>query len=421
MKPSTGKKRRGWEDRKQMKKKSPFICGLDVGTSKICMVIVRKHHDGALEFIGSGHAESRGLEKGVVVDLNDAAAAIRKAADEAEKKAGISVESVRLGAGGNHFQSFNSRGAVTVAGERQEVTSKMEAEVITASQSLVIPNDREIRHVLTQEFFLDGKGGIKNPVGLFGSQLDVNVHIMTCQSALIQNLINAVNRAEMRVGNVIAQPLAAAESVLTRDEKELGVAMIDIGGGSTGIAVYKENAVRFTKILPVGGHNFTRDLNIILRTPIDKAEHIKKTSGTVLSERIEAQNTLTVPGMGEREPQSVTRENVCDILNARAVQLMELIGSELRKAAADRSGSLPIAGVVITGGGSMLDGMMELAEKVLNTPVRRGLPMGIRGLTKELLHPEYSTAFGLIQFGAEDFLLRPQPKGFLNRILSLME
>jgi cell division protein FtsA len=404
-----------------MKKKSPFICGLDVGTSKICMVIVREHYDGALEFISSGHAESRGLEKGVVVNLNDAASAIRMAADEAEKKAGISVESVRLGAGGDHFQGLNSRGAVTVAGDRHEVTSKLEAQVIAASQSIVIPDDHEIRHVLTQEFFLDGKGGIKKPVGLFGSQLDVNVHIITCRSAPIQNLINAVNRAEMRVRNVIAQPLAAAESVLTSDEKERGVAMIDIGGGSTGITVSKENAVRFTKILPVGGHNFTRDLNIILRTPIDSAEHIKKTSGTVLAERVEAQNTVTVPGMGDREPQSVAQKNVCDILNARAMDLMRLISGELRRAAAEGSWSPLIAGVVITGGGSMLDGMMELAEKVLNTSVRRGLPMGIRGLTGELLHPEYSAAFGLTQFGSEDFLLSPQPKGLFNRIWSLME
>jgi len=402
-------------------KKNPYICGLDVGTSKVCMVIAGRQPGGGLELISSGYAESHGLNRGVVVNLDEAAAAIRAAAAEAEKKAGASVESVRLGAGGDHFQSINSRGAVTVSGERQEVTPELAAQVIAASQSLVIPHDREIKHVLTQEFFLDGQGGIKNPVGLFGSQLDVTVHIITCRSSLIQNLITAVNHAEMRVQKVIAQPLAAAEAVLTKDEKELGVAMIDIGGGSTNIAVFRQNAVQFTKNLPIGGYSFTRDLAIGVQTPLEEAERIKKTSGTVLAQKVDVEETVTVPGMGVRSSRTVTRRTVCDILHARAMELLELIGDQIRAAT---DGSPLVAGVVITGGGGKLDGITELAEETLDMQARLGLPMGIHGMGEELQKPEYATAVGLTLFGAENPLVKPPPGGiqrFVGKFLSFME
>ena len=406
---------------KLRKKGNPIICGLDVGASKICMVIVREQADDAPELVSYGFAGSQGLNKGVVVNLDDAAVAIRKAVTQAEKKVNMSSDWVRLGAGGDHFQSFNSRGAVTVAGERQEVTPELASQVIGAAQSLVVPPDREIVHVLAQEFFLDGHGGIKNPVGLFGSQLDVNVHIMTCQSALIQNLINAVNRAEMRVQKVIAQPLAAAEAVLTRDEKELGVAMIDLGGGSTNIAVFQQNAVQFTKTLPVGGHSFTRDLAIGLQTPIEDAERIKKDWGTVLSEKIDEEELVSVPGIGTRPSRTVERKVIGAILRARATELLELIDSHLRMAT---DGSRLVAGIVITGGGSMLDGMLELAEEFFDMPVRLGLPMGIQGLKDELLRPEYATAVGLTLFPAGGSMPGPSPKGaqwFIGKFLSWVE
>jgi len=406
---------------KLKKKKNPIICGLDVGASKICMVIAREHVDGSLELLSHGYSESRGLNKGVVVNLDDAAAAIRKAAGEAEKKINMSADWVRLGAGGEHFESFNSRGAVSITGERQEVTADLASQVITASQSLVIPTDREIVHVLPQEFFLDGQGGIKNPVGLFGSQLDVNVHIMTCQSALIQNLINAVNRAEMRVQKVVAQPLAAAEAVLTKDEKELGAVMIDIGGGSTSVAVFQRNAVRFTTILPIGGYSFTRDLAYGLQTPIEEAERIKKASGTVLTEPIEDDDHIPVPGIGTHSTRTVGRKKISGILRARAVELLELINERLR-AAADESQL--VAGIVITGGGSMLDGMLELTEEYLDMPARRGLPMGIQGLNDELSRPECASAVGLTLFGAGASVPVPSPRGtqwFFGKFLSLME
>jgi cell division protein FtsA len=275
--------------------------------------------------------------------------------------------------------------------------------VIRAAQSVPIPPDREVIHILPQEFFLDDQGGIQNPVGLYGSRLDVNIHVVTCQSALNQNLINAVNRAQMRVKKVVLGQLASAEAVLTKDERELGTALIDIGGGTTDIAIFVRNAVQFTKVLPVGGAHFSRDLAIGLQTPMEHAERIKKDLGTVLIERIREGETAEVPGMGTRPARPVPRTAVCEILRDRAVELLELVKDQIWKAVQNER---LIAGAVITGGGSMLDGMVELAEETLGMPVRQGLPMGVRGLTEELSHPVYATAIGLALCAAQEAGLR---------------
>lgn len=380
-------------------KKDRIISALDVGTTKICLVIAKAHRDGSLEVLSTGYSDSSGLRKGVVVDLDAAAASIRKARDEAESKANVSVDWVTIGAAGDHFQSFNSHGAITIEGNHQEVTSEEMAQVIHAAQSVPIPPDREIIHILPQEFFLDDHGGIQNPVGLYGSRLDVNIHVVTCQSALNQNLINAVNKAQMRVKKVILGQLASAEAVLTRDERELGSAVIDIGGGTTDIAIFMRNAVQYTNVLPVGGANFSRDLAIGLQTPTDEAERIKKEFGTVLTERIRDGETTEVPGMGNRPARSVPRSLVCDILRDRGVELLELIKDQIWKAMGNER---LIAGAVLTGGGSMLDGMLDLAEETLGMPVRQGSPMGIRGLTNDLSHPVYATSIGLALCAAEE-------------------
>jgi cell division protein FtsA len=386
------------------------------------MMIARAHSDGGIEVLSTGYANSSGLKKGVVVDLEEASASIRKAADEAESKSGLSVDWVTIGAAGDHFQSFNSHGAVTIEGNHQEVTAEEMEQVIRAAQSIPIPPDREVIHVLPQEFFLDDHGGIINPVGLFGSRLDVNIHVVTCQSAQNQNLINAVNRAQMRVKRVILQQLASAEAVLTRDERELGTAVIDIGGGTTDIAVFIKNAVQFTKVLAVGGAHFTRDLAIGLQTPMEDAERIKKESGTVLTERTLEGEAVVIPGMGTRAARSVSRRAICDILRDRAAEILELIKDQLWKAVENER---LIAGVVLTGGGSMLDGMLELTEETLGLPVRQGLPLGVRGLTEELSHPVYATSVGLALFGAEEAGYRKKnigktngSSGFFGKILS---
>ncbi len=405
-----------------MSKNIRIICFLDFGTTKICMMIARVRSDGGIEVLSTGYAHSSGLKKGVVVDLDEAAASIRKAADEAESKSGVSVDWVTVGATGDHFQSFNSHGAVTIEGEHQEVTADEMAQVIRAAQSIPIPPDREVIHVLPQEFFLDDLGGIQNPVGLFGSRLDVNIHVVTCQSAQNQNLINAVNKAQMRVKKVILQQLASAEAVLTKDERELGTAVIDIGGGTTDIAVYLNNAVQFTRVLPVGGAHFTRDLAIGLQTPMEEAERIKKESGTVLTERAGDGETILIPGMGTRTARTVTRMAVCEILRDRAVEILELIRDQLSKAIENER---LIAGVVLTGGGSMIDGMLELTEEMLGMPARQGLPLGVQGLTQELSHPVYATSVGLALYGAEEAGYRGKnsgksngSKGLFGRILS---
>jgi cell division protein FtsA len=380
-------------------KKNQIVCGLDVGTSKICMMIARAHPDGSLELISTGYSNSSGLRKGLVIDLEEAAASIRKAADEAEFKSDISVDWVTVGAAGDHFQSFNSHGAIKIDGDRQEVTVEEMAQVIQAAQSVPIPPEREIIHVLPQEFFLDDNGGIQNPVGLYGSRLDVNIHVVTCQSALNQNLVNAVNRAQMRVKRVVLEQLASAEAVLTMDERELGTVVLDIGGGTSDIAIFANNAVQFTTTLPVGGAHFTRDLAIGLQTPIEEAERIKKESGTVLTERISEEDKVVVPGIGTRATRSVPHSVVCGILRDRAAELLELVKDQIWAALKnDRI----IAGVVVTGGGSLLDGILELTEETLGLPVRHGLPLGVQGLTNELSHPVYATAIGLALFGAEE-------------------
>jgi len=384
-------------------KKDRIICGLDVGTTKICLMIARAHRDGSLELLSTGYADSSGLKKGVVVDLEEAAASIQKARDEAELKSNISVDWVTISAAGDHFQGFNSHGAITIEGSHQEVTADNMTAVIRAAQSVPIPPDREVIHILPQEFFLDDQGGIQNPVGLYGSRLDVNIHVVTCQSALNQNLINAVNRAQMRVKKVVLGQLASAEAVLTKDERELGTALIDIGGGTTDIAIFVRNAVQFTKVLPVGGAHFSRDLAIGLQTPMEHAERIKKDLGTVLIERIREGETAEVPGMGTRPARPVPRTAVCEILRDRAVELLELVKDQIWKAVQNER---LIAGAVITGGGSMLDGMVELAEETLGMPVRQGLPMGVRGLTEELSHPVYATAIGLALCAAQEAGLR---------------
>jgi cell division protein FtsA len=403
-------------------KKNRIVCGLDVGTTKICMMIARAHPEGKLELISTGYANSSGLKKGVVVDLEEAAASIRKAADEAELKSGISVDWVIVGAAGDHFQSFNSHGAVTIEGDHGQVTAEDMSQVIRAAQSIPIPPEREVIHVLPQEFSLDDHDGYQNPVGLSCSRLDVNVHVVTCEAALNQNLINAVNRAQMRVKKVILQQLASAEAVLTRDEKELGVVVIDIGGGTTDIAIFGRNAVQFTKVLPVGGAHFTRDLAIGLQTPMDDAERLKKESGTVLTERLLEGETLEVPGMGTRAARSLLRASLCEILRDRAVELLEIIKDQIRKAGENQP---LVAGAVITGGGSMLDGMLELAEETLGMSVRQGLPLGVQNLSDELSHPVYATAIGLALFGAEEAGYRKKGLGkasstpwLFNRILS---
>jgi cell division protein FtsA len=373
-------------------RKANIICGLDVGTSKVCLLIARLSSKGELEVVSSGYALSAGLKKGVVVNMEQAAESIRKAAEEAEAQAGLSVDSVIVGVTGDHIQSYNCHGAITLEGDHRQVTEEDVAQVIKAAKSIPIPPGREIVHVITQEFFLDNRGDIQNPIGLTGSRLDVNIHVVTSESAINQNLINAVNLAQMRVARLVLQPLASAAAVLTTDEKELGTMVVDIGAATTDIALFARNAIRFTATLPLGGAHFTRDLAVGLRTPLEDAEEIKKGSGNVLTETIASDEAVTIPGIGTRLPRDVSRQVVARILRERAIELLELVKDQISRAGEREQ---LVAGAVLTGGGSMLGGILELAEQVLQIPVRQGLPTGIQELREDLSHPIFATAVGL--------------------------
>ncbi len=379
-------------------KKEQLVCGLDIGTSKICMLIARFLADGRLEVVNTGYSTSEGLRKAVVVDLDAASASIRKAVAEAELKSGLSVDWVTLGISGEHIQSYNCHGAVEVDAKRHEVSEEHVSQVIKAAQSIPMQGRREVIHIIAQQVILDGRGDIRNPVGLTGLRLDVNVHIVTCESAMMQDLITAANKAQVRVKRVILQQLASAEAVLTPDERELGAAVIDIGGGTTDIAVYARNAICFTAVIPVGGGHFTRDLAVGLRTPMDDAEAIKRQHGSVLISAVGDDENVEAKGMGSAGGKIIPRRLACGFLRDRAAELLELIRNQLTQ-----SGNFDqlMAGAVLTGGGSMLSGMVELAEDILGIPVRRGLPAGMRGLTGELAHPVYAAAVGLALLGGQ--------------------
>jgi cell division protein FtsA len=332
------------------------------------------------------------------------------------------VDWVTVGVSGDHIQSFNCHGAVAINGKHHEVSADDVAQVILAAQTVPIPPEREVIHVLPQEFLLDNRGEIRNPLGLTGLRLDVDVHVVTCDSSLTQNLINAVNKAQMRVRRAVLPQLAGAHAVLNEDEKELGTALIDIGGGTTDIALITRDAMRYSSVLPVGGLHFTRDLAVGLRTPLEEAERIKKQFGSVFTDEIADDEVIEIPGVATLRYRDVPRRTICQILRDRAIEVLELIKDQIA-----RSGYREqlVSGAVLTGGGSMLDGMTVLAEQILDMPVRQGLPQSVPGLAEELVHPVYSTAVGLIMLAMQDGTERKAYAGkasatpwFVNRFLS---
>ncbi|MFH1573238.1 MAG: cell division protein FtsA [Acidobacteriota bacterium] len=405
-----------------MARKERIISCLDVGTGKICAVVGRPAAEGRLEVLGAGLAPADGFHKGVVVDMDEASSSIQRAVQEAEAGSDVAMDWLHAGISGDYIQGFNCHGAITIEGRNREVTARDMNQVLEAAQSIPLPPAREIIHVLPQEFFLDNRGEIRNPVGLTGSRLDVDVHVVTAESAQIQNLVNAINRGHMRVRKVILRQLASAEAVLTGDEKDLGCAVVDIGAATTDIAIILRNAVRFTSMVPVGGMHFTRDLAVGLRTPLEEAERIKLAAGTALLEGIAEDELIDVPGIGARGTRPMIRRFACEILHHRAVELMELVKGQLESSAAIEQ---LMAGVVLTGGGGSLSGIQELAERLLQVPVRPGPPLQSLGLTEDLHHPSHATAVGLALLGAQDTDRFPARAGragstpwFVNRILS---
>ncbi len=379
-----------------MGKQDRYVVGLDIGTTKVCTIIGELQEDGRLDVVGIGTSPSKGLRKGVVVNLDSTVAAIKKATEEAELMSGVGVEQVFVGIAGSHIKGFNSRGVVAVSSKDREIGKEDIQRVIDAAKAVSIPQDREILHVLPQEFIVDEQDGIGDPLGMSGTRLEANVHIVTCSMTSAQNVVTCVNRAGIEVADTVLQQIASAESVLTPDEQELGVALVDIGGGTTDLAVFEKGAIWHTAVLPTGGEHFTNDIAVGLRTPIPEAEKIKKRHGVALATLVEDDEALDVPSVGGRKPRIVSRNMLCEIIQPRAEEILNLLHDEIRRAGYERTLN---SGLVLTGGGAIMEGIPEMAEQIFDLPVRRGGPLNVSGLTDVVQSPVYATAVGLLNYG----------------------
>ncbi len=378
------------------KKKDRYIFGLDIGTHKICAIVAEIMEEGRLDIIGIGQAESKGLRKGVVINLEATVDAIKRVLEEAELMAGVEIGSAYVGIAGTHIKGFNSRGVIAVSSKNRTIEREDVKRVIEAAKAVSIPMDREILHVLPQEFVVDDQDGIGDPTGMTGTRLEVNVHIITCSTTATQNTITCVNRAGLEVTDTVLTQIAAAEACLTSDEKELGVALVDIGGGTTDLAIFEKGSLWHTAVLQVGGEHFTNDVAVALRTPVNEAEKIKKKFGCALTSMIPEEDVVEVPSVGGRKPRIMARQVLGDVVQARAEEICQMVATEIRRAGFDRNLN---SGIVLTGGGSILEGMPEIAEQIFDMPVRRGSPAGIGGLVDVVASPVYSTAVGLVQAG----------------------
>jgi cell division protein FtsA len=370
--------------------------GLDIGTTKVCVIVAEPNENGSLDIVGFGTCPSKGLRKGVVINLDATIDSIKSAVEEAELMAGVSVEKAFVGIAGGHVRGFNSRGVVAISGKDHEVTRADIARVLNAARAVSIPPDREIFHVLPQEFIVDDQEGIGDPVGMTGTRLEANVYVVTGSISAVQNIVNCVNRAGIEVEDTVLEQLAASEATLTADEKEMGVAIIDVGGGTTDLALLERGAIRHISILPTGGDHFTNDIAVGLRTPVPEAERIKKKYGCAVPGLVGEEDTIEVPSVGGRKSRVLSRQILCEIIQPRAEEIFSLINEEIVRTGFDKSIN---AGAVLTGGGSIMEGIPEIAEDVLDMPVRRAAPVNVGGLSDGVNSPLFATPVGLILFG----------------------
>jgi len=376
-------------------RKERYLVGLDVGTSKVTAIVGEIAEDGAIDIIGIGMADSRGIKRGLVVNLEAAVDSIKRAVEEAELTAGIEIDSVHLALSGAHVKGFNSRGVVAVAGKNREISREDVRRAIDAAKAVNLPSGREILHVLPQDFVVDDQDGIGAPVGMTGSRLEVNVHIITGNSSSTQNIVACVNRAGVEVVETVLEQLAAADAVLTPDERELGVALVDIGGGTTDFAIFERGSLWHTGVISVGGDHFTNDIAVGLRTPVPDAEKVKRRCGCALSAMVGEDEVMEVASVGGRKPRIMSRRIISEILQPRAEEIFHLLWDEIRRAGFEKSLH---SGIVLTGGGAMLEGMAEIAEQIFDLPIRRGLPASVGGLTDHVNSPAFATAVGLVSY-----------------------
>jgi cell division protein FtsA len=371
------------------------VVGLDVGTSTVTCAVGEGLDEGGLDVVGIGVAESKGIKRGVVVNLEAAVESIKKAIDEAELTAGVDIDSVHLALSGPHIKGFNSRGVIAVAGKNREIARDDVRRAIEAAKAVNLPTGREILHVLPQDFVVDDQEGIGAPVGMTGTRLEVNVHIVTGSVSSSQNIVSCVNRAGVAVAGTVVQHLAAAEAVLTPDEKELGVALVDIGGGTADIAIFERGSLWHTGVVAIGGDHFTSDIAVGLRTPVPEAEKVKRKSGCALSSMVDESETIKVASVGGREPRLMSRRILSEILQPRAEEVFHLVWDEIRRAGYEKSLN---SGIVLTGGASILEGLPEIGEQIFDLPIRRGTPLGVGGLADHVNTPVFGTPVGLVMY-----------------------
>ncbi len=404
-----------------MARKNNFIVGLDLGSTKTCALVCKPNPEGKLEVAGLGVAESKGWRKGMIVTLEATSLAVKKALEAAEAAAGVSIDSAYVGVAGAHIKGVNSQGAVTL-GNSPTTTREVERDdmrrVSQAAQGITLAEDRQLLEVLPQEFLLDGQGGIRDPVGMVGTRLGVNVHLVTASISAHQNVVTAVNHAGVEVLGTVFEPLADSAACLTADERELGVVLVDLGGGTTDLIVFHAGVVRHTAVIPVGGEHFTNDIAVGLRTPIPEAEKMKKAWGERDFSKL-ADTMVEVPSVGERPSRVVTYATLSEIIEPRATELLELIQAEIGRSGFERQLG---AGVVLAGGGAKLGGLAALAEPIFGAPPRVAIPTGLEEMGETLPDPAFATVAGLAIYGYRQRLLRDakEPTGLWGKLWNSM-
>ena len=399
-----------------MTKKDKYLVALDVGSTKTCAIIGEVIESG-VKFVAMGAAESKGLRKGLIANIGAAATSIRRAIEEAEGVAGVPVERVIAGVAGSHVRGVNSRAGITLGHRARDIHRDDVRHAVDAARNVTLPEDRVVLHVLPQEFLLDAHDNIRDPMGMIGQRLEVNVHLVTSSATAMQNLVIAVNQAGIEVADTVLEPLASAEACLTQDERELGCCLLDIGGGTTELVVFSNAMLRHAAAIPVGGDHFTNDLAVGLRTPIPEAAKIKREYGCVFKDLILEDQPIEIASVGDRPPRTVFTRMLNEIVEPRAQELLSLVGDELQRGG---FGAMIPAGLVLCGGGAHLKGLVELAESMFNLPVRVATARGLEGMPEELSQPEYATVVGLLLYGARARRQAPKrPATFVAKIKSM--
>jgi len=397
-------------------KKEKYLVGLDIGSTKTCALIA-EIADEQVKFLALGAAESKGLRKGLIVNLDSTVSSIRRAVEEAESVANVPVDSAVIGVAGSHVRGVNSRGGITLGNRPRDIEREDVRRAIDAARNITLPDDREVLHVLPHEFIVDAQDGIRDAIGMVGQKLSVNVHLVTSSVAATQNLVTAANKAGILINDTVLEPLASAESCLTQDERDLGCCLLDIGGGTTELIVYGGGVVRHTSAVPVGGDHFTNDLAVGLRTPIPEAERIKRRNACAASSFLKDSGAIEIASVGDRPPRNIFAHMLTDIIEPRSMELLALIRDDLQRAGLD--GQIP-AGFVLAGGGARLHGLDELAEQSFHLPVRIAEPKGLADLPEQVAQPEYATVVGLVLYGAKARRSAPQRAGnFVSKLKSM--